>query len=114
MSRFALIGAALIVVTIFIAHQLNSRPPEPATPPAPTAEGAAYACKHFAGKALHDPDSAQFEDYRGFPVELANEVYHVDVKLRATNGFGALRKITISCWVMPRSGNWILLSMKEQ
>lgn len=74
-------------------------------------------CKEFVRKQLHDPDSAEFEDYNTYPAEYVKKdgVYKVQVFLRARNAFNALRRGVFECQAMPWSadGKWILVKLRQ-
>jgi hypothetical protein len=59
---------------------------------------AAYACRMFVERSLHDPDSAEFDDESEYVVSKSRGgVYRVVVTLRARNGFNALRHGSVIC-----------------
>ncbi|MBY0445589.1 MAG: hypothetical protein K2Q15_10325 [Burkholderiales bacterium] len=75
---------------------------------------AKFICGEFVKKSLHDPDSAQFEDFRHYGIDLQKGgVYLVQVDLRAKNGFGAMRRMMVNCRTKLENGNWVALSLKE-
>ncbi len=77
-------------------------------------DNARFACEEFVKKTLHDPGSAEFDDFREFwAKEERPHLYHVQASLRAKNGFGALRKLTVDCRITETKGNWIALALKE-
>lgn len=72
------------------------------------------ACEDFVKKTLHDPDSAQFEDFRTYWAKLEKkDIYHVQVRVSAKNGFGALRKIAVDCRVAKAKGEWFAVRIKQ-
>jgi hypothetical protein len=75
---------------------------------------ARFACELLTKKTLHDPDSAEFENSDTFPIRrLADHEYMVRVKVRAKNGFNALRLADMNCHIVLRDGNWIALSIEQ-
>ncbi len=78
------------------------------------ADGARYACKDFVKRSLNDPDAAQFDDASDYYIERqSGGRFLVQVKMRAKNGFNALRHIAVNC-VTRRSGeNWVAISVKQ-
>ena len=77
-------------------------------------DNARIACQMFVKKTLHDPGSAEFDDYRTYYAErLKNNVYHVQVQARAKNGFNALRHITVDCTTQLSNGQWAALHIKQ-
>jgi hypothetical protein len=71
-------------------------------------------CKQFVKEHLNDPDSAEFDDAASFPAKFSNEIYIVDVHVRARNGFNALRAVIFECDTMPWSADkWTLLKIKQ-
>ena len=79
-------------------------------------DSARFVCPEFARKALHDPDSALFDHYKEYWAERKKSgLINVQVRLRAKNGFGALRKITMQCTVMHLHSpdKWVAVELKE-
>ena len=72
-------------------------------------------CKQFVTKTLHDPKSAEFDDFRSYPAkEIKPGLYHVQVKLSAKNGFNAMRRIMVNCKTqVTGGGDWTAVSIKE-
>ncbi len=103
------------------AHRLAAMTPEQraaekaATEKAGRLTTAQSVCQEFVVKTLDDPRSAEFEDFRTFPAaEEKGDTFHVQVKLRARNGFNALRRVVIDCRTKrDMQGNWIALRLKE-
>lgn len=76
--------------------------------------GAQVACQMFVEQSLHDPKSAEFENSWTFPIrELAPHKYLVQVKVRAKNGFNALRSTEMNCETAFDGKNWAALSLKQ-
>ncbi|MEZ5691161.1 MAG: hypothetical protein R3D71_05815 [Rickettsiales bacterium] len=105
----------VIVITIFIIIGALIQDKEPSVMSATDElNSAKYVCGEFVRRSLHDPDSADLEPSRSYPVEtLKKGVYRVIVSLRAKNGFGAMRKSFFDCKTTLSSGNWVVLSIKE-
>jgi len=77
-------------------------------------DSARFACQQFVEKTLHDPKSAEFEYFGTYPAEEKNGVYDVQVRLRAKNGFNALRSTAVVCRTRQVvSGDWISVSLQE-
>ena len=74
---------------------------------------AQFACEMFVKKTLHDPDSAEFESFHSFPADGSDGLYHVQVHLRAKNGFNALRQTVVDCKVVKKGSDWIAVHLKE-
>jgi hypothetical protein len=91
---------------------------EPAVPektPAELRNTARFACKSFTKPRLNDPDSAEFEPHRTFPIEeRPDKVYEVVVQLRARNAFNALMYGEFDCTVALRPEGWVLLSLEQR
>lgn len=75
---------------------------------------ARIACKEFVTKTLHDAESAEFDDVRYWAEEEKDGVFNVQVKLKAKNGFNALRKIIVDCKVQQTKDKWIALQIHER
>ena len=74
---------------------------------------ARFACEEFVKRSLHDPDSAQFEDSDTFFAEETKpDSYRVQARLRAKNGFGALRKIVVECRLLSTKDKWVATSVR--
>ncbi len=75
---------------------------------------ARFACELFVKKSLDDPGSAEFEDSDTFWAERGkNGVFHVQVKVRARNGFNALRNITVDCLTALKDDNFVPLKIEQ-
>jgi hypothetical protein len=77
---------------------------------------AQLTCEGEVKKTLHDPDSAQFDDFRGYavlPHTAPPDHYIVLVTVRAKNGFGALRHIAIRCDLSRKNGSPWTYTLKE-
>jgi hypothetical protein len=75
---------------------------------------ARYECQEFVRRSLHDPDAAQFDSALGYPARKNNDgTYLVEVNVRAKNGFGALRHISVLCNTRPVDSGWVAVSIRE-
>jgi hypothetical protein len=95
----------------------GSRPAAP-MPHVETFEDRAFSakvtCKNLVLKQLHDPDSAEFEPLSDYPLSVrANDLFQVQVLLRAKNGFGAYRKTVVECDLRHRPDGWGVESVSE-
>lgn len=83
--------------------------------PAELRNTARFACETFTRPRLNDPDSAEFEPHRTFPIEeRPDKVYDVVVQLRARNAFNALMYGEFDCTVALRPEGWVLLSLEQR
>jgi len=81
---------------------------------AATLNNSRFACEEFVKRTLHDPDSAQFDDYHDYwAKEEKPGLFHVQVGLRARNGFNALRQTTVDCVSRYDGKNWMAVKLKE-
>lgn len=75
------------------------------------------ACREYIKRHLHDPDSAQFEDYRDYyvsqPWPEKNNAVFVAVAVRAKNLMGALRRQQYRCMAEPNNNVWVPVSLEE-
>jgi hypothetical protein len=102
-----------VVGAIFGSHDSARKETAPATPltPEQIAEAqvkkevsdlhtAQLICEDAVKKTLHDPDSAQFDNFLQYAVlpgtKLPNR-YLILVTVRAKNGFGGLRHVAVTC-----------------
>ncbi|MEO7208123.1 MAG: hypothetical protein ABI145_15390 [Steroidobacteraceae bacterium] len=75
---------------------------------------ARYACKEFVKRTLNDPDAAQFDETSTYDSKReGGDLFHVQVKVRAKNGFNALRYITVDCKTIHANDKWLPVSVKE-
>jgi hypothetical protein len=108
---FAVIGVGgAILGTLFDSHDSVQKAPVPLTPEQIAAaqakkevsdfHSAQIDCENAVKKSLHDPDSAQFDNFEQYALlpgsKLPNR-YVILVTLRAKNGFGGLRHIAVTC-----------------
>ena len=102
-------GIGIAICFLWAIGKINSPAPIPST------ETASYMCKDFVKQSLHDPDSADFDDWTHyFSEQEKNDIFHVQVTLRAKNGFNALRKMVVDCKVTKTPSNkWVLVKLKE-
>jgi hypothetical protein len=79
-----------------------------------TLDQARFVCVDFVKRTLRDPDSAEFRDYhRYFAVEQHPRQFDVQVRLRARNGFNALRMVTVDCVTRSSGDNWRAVSLRQ-
>ena len=77
-------------------------------------EFARKACQAFVSRSLHDPASAQFEDYQTYYAEeLPTGGYLVQVKVRAKNAFNATRQAIFDCETKLVEKDWIALRVEQ-
>lgn len=75
---------------------------------------ARHACRTFVERSLHDPESAQFEDYETYYAEeRSNGSYRVQVRVRAKNGFNAMRQTTFNCDTKLVGKDWVALRIEQ-
>lgn len=75
---------------------------------------ARFACRKFVEQSLHDPASAQFEDPLTYPAEKSKkDIYRVQVRLSAKNGFNATRKFVMDCRLKSAGSSWVLIALNE-
>lgn len=75
---------------------------------------ARYACRKFVEKTLHDPASAKFDEPSTYWAEKRKKnIYSVQVKLSAKNGFNATRKSVMDCKLKSIGESWALVALKE-
>lgn len=71
-------------------------------------------CKRLVERNLHDPKTAEFEDPWTYWAEKNESgIYHVQVKVKAKNGFNATRKYIMDCKIRHVEGSWKLVELKE-
>lgn len=76
---------------------------------------AASACQIFVERSLHDPSSAQFEDSDTYwRKEERPGLFHVQVNVRAKNGFNAYRSMIVDCYTKFDGTNFLAVSLKQQ
>lgn len=106
------IWLGMMVVTLATCSQLDRLTGlDEVNAPVEARTTAAAMCEQFAKRALHDPDSAKFDwDH---VQERPGQIYDVKLKLRAKNGFGAVRRTQFACKVKPDASGqkWFLLSL---
>lgn len=61
---------------------------------------------------LHDPSSAEIYSNDAY-IENQNGIYTVQMKVRATNGFGAKRLSVFECKLMQNNDTWLTMGIKE-
>ena len=72
------------------------------------------ACREFISQSLHNPSSAEFEASSNAIVEqISPNVWKVQRKVRAENGFSALRLSDFECQVELVGNNWKSNSVKQ-
>ncbi len=75
---------------------------------------ARLACRGFVEATLHDPATAQFEDYETyFAEEGPKGRYRVQVRVRAKNAFNATRQAIFDCDTKPLGKNWLPLRLEQ-
>jgi hypothetical protein len=110
-----------LVATVFIVwgvyscvgtHSPPASPPTAAVTPADHLRTAKYACEGMVKRTLHDAGSAEFEPfYENQGTALPDDTFDVAVRLRAKNGFGALRSVVVDCRVRRSGDNWTAISV---
>ncbi len=71
-------------------------------------------CKEFVKRSLHDPESADFESSKTYPVtEEAGGIFTVEVSVRARNAFNAMRNTIVSCKAKREESGWTLLNLEN-
>jgi DNA-directed RNA polymerase subunit RPC12/RpoP len=112
-------GIVLLATLGIIGNALDEGSRKPVAMPAAekkakTKLDAQIMCKLFVERFLHDPDSAEFESVTTFPVVEDGDEYVVTVRLRARNGFNALRAGSFVCRTKSAEGDkWNLLGLQE-
>jgi hypothetical protein len=93
----------IVIGLVFVVIMMASSPQGPKPPPTVDdyIDGAKYACKAELQRRLHDPDSAEFPPWTEYHVsnDEATHAFVVRLRLRAKNGFGALRLIEAQCLI---------------
>lgn len=82
----------------------------------PSGRDAREQCQNHVRNAAHDPSSVEFIDPIYWPIKLHDDdIWQVDMQLRARNGFGALRAQLYECKVKAIMGGteaaWSFVSL---
>lgn len=72
-----------------------------------------FRCEYAVKSTLHDPDSAEFDDTAFRALANGPSGYHVMVKLRARNGFNALRAMTAICDLEKKGDDWVVTKLQQ-
>lgn len=88
----------------------------PSVPWRPAGRDAREECKTYFLTSAHDPASVEWVDEVYWPIKLLDDdIWRVQMLLRARNGFGAIRLIEYQCQVQARMGGtaagWTRLSI---
>lgn len=71
-------------------------------------------CRQAVEHQLHDPGSADLDNYtRYVTTKIGSGNYHVIVTGRAKNGFGAMRRITVTCQAQRFGSSWSTSSIQQ-
>lgn len=78
------------------------------------APAARLECRQAVKHRLHDPDSAELDDYTRYAAtKIGSGDYNVFVTGRAKNGFGAMRRIAVICETQRFGSSWSIASVGE-
>jgi hypothetical protein len=85
-----------------------------ASEPVDNRTSAIGACREFISQSLHNPSSAEYDvTSNAFAEQISPNVWKVQRKVRAENGFGALRLSDFECQVELVGNNWKANSVKQ-
>lgn len=72
------------------------------------------ACRSFITQSLHNPNSAEFDvTSNAYAEQISANTWKVQRKVRAENGFGALRQSDFECQIEYDGTNWKANSIKQ-
>ena len=78
------------------------------------APAARRECQQAVKHRLHDPDSAQFDNFDSYRLtKIGDGHFNVIVTGRAKNAFNALRRVTFSCDAQRIGSAWSVISVAE-